>query len=312
MIKKYSKALKLIFKILFSGGAIYYILSKLDLTQVGETIKDVNPLYLIAAIIVYITSILGSTFRLNSLFRTLPLHIDTWPNIKLYWLGLFYNFFLPGGVGGDGYKVYYLKKHFNTPVKKLLGAIFADRLSGLSIILIYLLGLVYYIDYELPYQGWFFILIPFVSAGYYLFLWLFNKNLTKAFWSVSLWSLVCQGVQTIAVILILKSMGAEVNEYWNEYIFLFFLSTIASAVPVTLGGIGAREMVFYTGAVYLGINEAQAVATSFLFYLIALVSSFPGLYFVFKTNHIFSEFGGKEIDIPEFNEEEIAVEEANN
>jgi len=249
---------------------------------------QVNPLYLLGALLVYAVSQLLSSYRLNTLFRTLPLHINHWPNIKLYWLGLYYNFFLPGGVGGDGYKVYYLHKRFKTPVKKLLGAILADRLSGLSIILIYLLGLVYYIEYDLPYQGWFFLLIPFVSAGYYLFLRLFNKDLTSAFWSVSLWSLLIQGIQMLAVILILKAMGAEMNSHWDDYLFLFFLSTIVSAVPISLGGIGAREMTFFYGATYLGINQEQAVALSFLFYLNALVSSMPGIYFVFRTKKIFS------------------------
>lgn len=287
--KKLLNVIKLVLKIVFSGGAIYYIVSKLDLSQVGGLIAEVNPWYVFYALLLYGLSQILSSFRLNGLFKTIDLNIPNLSNIKLYWLGMFYNFFLPGGVGGDGYKVFYLRKRFKTPVKQLLGAVLADRVSGLSIIMVYILGLVYFIEYDLPYKGWFFLLIPFVSIGFYVFLLIFNKKLTKAFWSVSLWSLVVQGIQMLAVMCLLKGMGAQVDGYWDDYMFLFFLSTIASAVPITLGGIGAREFTFYQGAILLGISQEQAVAVSVLFYLNSLMVSIPGVYYVFRTQRIFSE-----------------------
>lgn len=287
--KKYINILKVILKVVFSSGAIYYIVSKLDIKQVGESIAQVDRLYIFFAMLLYALSQVGSSFRLQGLFKAIALNIPHLANIKLYWLGMFYNFFLPGGVGGDGYKVYYLRKRFNTPLKQLLGAVLADRVSGLSIIMVYILGLVYFIEYDLPYKGWFFLLIPFVSLGFYLFLWIFNKKLTKAFWSVSLWSLVVQGIQVLAVLCLLKGMGAGVEGYWDDYMFLFFISTIASAVPITLGGIGAREFAFYQGALLLGINQEQAVAISLLFYLNSLITAMPGVYYAIRSKRIFTD-----------------------
>ncbi len=208
--KKQTNVIKLVLKVVFSSAAIYYIVSKLDLSQVGKLIVKVNPWFVFLAMLLYAISQLLSSFRLNSLFRAIDLNISDKSNIRLYWLGMFYNFFLPGGVGGDGYKVFYLHKRFKTPVKQLLGAVLADRVSGLSIILVYILGLVYFIEYDLPLKGWLFLLIPFVSLGFYLFLWLFNKKLTKAFWQVSIWSLVVQGLKMFAVMCLLKGGGAEV------------------------------------------------------------------------------------------------------
>lgn len=287
--KKQKDIIKLILKVIFSSVAIYYIVSKLDLSQVGHLIVKVNPWYVLAATLLYALSQLLSSFRLNSLFKAIELNISNKSNIRLYWLGMFYNFFLPGGVGGDGYKVFYLHKRFKTPVKQLLGAVLADRVSGLSIILVYVLGLVYFIEYELPLKGWLFLLIPFVSLGFYLFLWLFNKKLTKAFGKVSAWSLLVQGLQMVAVMCLLKGLGADVDGYWDDYMFLFFLSTIASAVPITLGGIGAREFTFYQGAILLGTSQEQAVAISVLFYLDSLAVSLPGLYYAIFSNKIFTD-----------------------
>nr|WP_319400791.1 lysylphosphatidylglycerol synthase transmembrane domain-containing protein [uncultured Carboxylicivirga sp.] len=287
--KKAVNLIKLILKIVFSAAAIYYIISKLDLNEVGYLIKTAKLRYVFAAMIIYGISQLMSSFRLNSLFNAIQLEIPHFANIKLYWLGMFYNFFLPGGVGGDGYKVFYLHKKFKTPVKQLLGAVLADRVSGLSIILVYILGLVYFINYDLPYQGWFFLLIPFVSLGFYFFLRIFNKKLTKAFVAVSFWSLLVQGIQMIAVLCLLKALGGQTKGHWDDYMFLFFLSTIASAIPITLGGIGAREVTFFKGAMFLGINQEIAVAVSVLFYLNSLIISIPGMYYVFRVKKIFSD-----------------------
>jgi glycosyltransferase 2 family protein len=46
----------------------------------------------------------------------------TWVNIpekhiiQLYLLGIYYNLFLPGGIGGDGYKIYLLKQKIKIKV----------------------------------------------------------------------------------------------------------------------------------------------------------------------------------------------------
>jgi uncharacterized membrane protein YbhN (UPF0104 family) len=285
--KKVQNYLKVVLKVLFSGAAIWYLTQKIDFTEVWAAIREAETPYLILASVLYVLAVLFSTYRLNAIFAALPLKIKNWTNIKLYWMGLFYNFFLPGGVGGDGYKVFLLNKYFGVKVKKLLTAVLAERVSGLSIILIYILALVYYINYDIPYKGWFFLLIPVVSAGYYLFLLIINKPLTKVFWKVTLWSLLIQGIQMLAVIAILKGMGTSIHGQWGNYLFLFFLSTIAAAIPVTLGGIGAREMTYAVGAQYLGIDQGHAVALSLTFYFISLVTSIPGLFYSMQTHRIF-------------------------
>ena len=285
--KKVQNYLKVVLKVLFSGAAIWYLTQKIDFAEVWAAIREAETPYLILASVLYVLAVLFSTYRLNVIFAALPLKIKNWTNIKLYWMGLFYNFFLPGGVGGDGYKVFLLNKYFGVKVKKLLTAVLAERVSGLSIILIYILALVYYINYDIPYKGWFFLLIPVVSAGYYLFLLIINKPLTKVFWKVTLWSLLIQGIQMLAVIAILKGMGTSIHGQWGNYLFLFFLSTIAAAIPVTLGGIGAREMTYAVGAQYLGIDQGHAVALSLTFYFISLVTSIPGLFYSMQTHRIF-------------------------
>ncbi|PWD98170.1 lysylphosphatidylglycerol synthase transmembrane domain-containing protein [Marinilabilia rubra] len=285
-IKNYGRHLKLITKILVSGVAIYFIASKMDLSIVLKELTAIHPFFLITAVTLYMLSQIISSHRLNTLFKALPLQIPFLSNVKLYWVGMFYNFFLPGGVGGDGYKVVFLRRHFSNPVKNILSAIISDRVSGLMIIGCFVLGLSYFVPQHLPLQEWFFLLIPLSLLGFYFFLKIINHQLNQAFWQVSGLSLLIQGIQVVAVICLLFAIDVDIAQYGTEYLLLFFLSTIASAVPITLGGIGAREMVFFSGSLYMGTDPGQALALSILFYLTTLISSLPGLYFVVKPNAI--------------------------
>jgi len=275
------KTIKTLIKVGVSSLAIWYLATKIDTKTLLSTARSTNYWLIGAAIIAYVASQFIAALRLNTLFKHLPLKIESTNNIKLYWMGLFYNIFLPGGVGGDGYKVFLIHKYIKTPTKRLIGAILADRLSGLSVILVYLLALVYFINYELPYQGWFWALIPTVGVGYFLFLYIFNRPLTAAFWKVNAWSLLIQGLQVVSAMLILKAMGAKVVGHRDDFIFLFLLSAITASVPITLGGIGARELTLLKGAEILNLNANHAVALSLIFYLISVVVALPGIIYTF-------------------------------
>ena len=306
--KKYSKTIKLVAKIVLSTAALYYVFSKIDLEQTVGAIKGINVWFLILSIIIYALSQVVSAFRLNAFYKYVPVKISSLTNIKLYWLGMFYNLFLPGGVGGDGYKVFLINKYHNTSVKRLIGTVFADRLSGLAVILVYLCALVYFIDYDLtkapvqkgsielvhnilrwinPLLNYFIILIPFIAAGYYIYLRIFSRHLTGATWRVFTLSIVIQGLQMISAIIILKSMGTELAGRQDDYLFLFLLSSIMSAIPISLGGLGLREFTFMFGSQYLGLNQDHAVALSLLFYTISLFISVFGGYFAYKPKVIF-------------------------
>lgn len=284
---KTKQILKFTIKLVISGVAIAFVVSKIDLQQTWQQMLSVEWQFLLGALIVYSLSQMLSAMRLNTLFATLPLPLGTFMNMRLYWLGMFYNFFLPGGIGGDGYKVYYLKKHYRQSVKDLVRIIFDDRLSGLVIIVVYLLLFVSLglDELPLPYREYYWILIPIVLVAYYVFLYLTGKESTSAFAKVLSYSFVVQGLQMTAASLILVSLAG-----WNasilNYMFLFLISSIASAIPITMGGVGARELAFILGSDYLGTSEPIALSLCVLFYLTSLVSSIPGLLFVIKPSLI--------------------------
>ena len=48
----------------------------------------------------------------------------------LCYVGMFYNLFLPGGIGGDAYKVYQLRKYHQGRTFAIVQAMIFDRLNG--------------------------------------------------------------------------------------------------------------------------------------------------------------------------------------
>jgi len=66
--------------------------------------------FLILALIAFVISKIIASWRLKIYFKNIFIRLTEQTNLKLYWLGMYYNLFLPGSIGGDAYKVLLLKK----------------------------------------------------------------------------------------------------------------------------------------------------------------------------------------------------------
>ena len=113
-----NQILKLLLKILVTGLCIWYVSGKIDFEKAGSALQKADGFYLFLALIAFILSKLLSAFRLNAYFRNIGIKLPEWQHIKLYWLGMFYNLFLPGSIGGDAYKVMLLTRKYTVPLKK--------------------------------------------------------------------------------------------------------------------------------------------------------------------------------------------------
>lgn len=249
-----------------------------------EVLKTASYQWLPLAVVLYIISKSIAALRINELYKTIDLKLDNWYNLRLYYVGMFYNHFLPSSIGGDAYKVYLLKEKFkDNPLTKLVGVTLYDRINGLAMLLFLALIFVCFLSIDLPFT-WLYILL---YAGIVLLFpcfWLFTKLLfsyaLKKFAKVSLLSIGVQLVQVVCAFVLLKAFG--VTEHYMDYLSLFLVSSVATIIPLTIGGFGAREMVFIYGAQYLPIQEEVAVAVAMSFFGVSLISSFiVGLPYLF-------------------------------
>ena len=276
--KKFKTGLKLF----LTGLALYLVFRKIDSRQLLEILKTISWSWLIPAVVLFILSKVATAVRLNLYFKNIGIYISEKTNFRLYLIGMFYNLFLPGGIGGDGYKVYLLNKEFKTPIKKLVQSALLDRLGGLVAIVFLMFGLFLLVDLELDFVEsslW----NSFMIAGLVLTIpgfWIVQKLLFKdylpSFWSANLWSFIGQISQLICAWFILMALG--IHEKILAYQLVFLLSSIVAVLPLTIGGVGARELVFVYAHTYAGIEETAAVAFSLIFFLITALVSLAGAF----------------------------------
>lgn len=290
---KVSKTLKTVIKVCVSAAALAFVFTKIDLSGTWSTICRMRVWWLLVAVAIYAASQAVSSERVRRMLSAVPVKIGCAVNMRLYWLGMFYNFFLPGGVGGDGYKVYWIHRRYGTRVKPVVMALLGDRLSGLAAICVYTVayaafrpGLAESVGLREAggLQLWLLALIPVGVWAYWLFFRLVQKGLSGASLVALAMSLLVQGLQMLTATAILEGLGAEGS--LGDYLFLFLLSSIASAVPVTIGGVGAREVAFMIGSRYLGVEPNCAISLSLLFYAVSLAVSLPGVSFSVHSERI--------------------------
>jgi uncharacterized membrane protein YbhN (UPF0104 family) len=259
--------------------AIWWVLYNISFKEVIAVFSSANKWYLIVALVFIAFSSILSGFRQNLSFRSTGAHISPILNLKLFWLGMFYNLFLPGGIGGDGIKVYLVNKYRQNGVRKNIGAMLVNRIAGLvaigmiTIVLYYLSG----DEFKIGWLGWFG--IPLLYLFYYQVLRFFLKSFVPIHAGLFGWSMLLQMMQLFSAVFILHAFHQYTNV--TEYLFLFFFSAIATALPITIGGVGAREAVFLLGADYLHLNTELSIALSFMFFLLSAIVSLGGIYWVF-------------------------------
>ncbi|MDP2041078.1 MAG: lysylphosphatidylglycerol synthase transmembrane domain-containing protein [Algoriphagus sp.] len=279
---RFKNQLKTALKLLLTGLALYLVFRKIDTGQLWQITKTINWLWLIPAVLLFVASKVFTAFRLNLYFKNIGIQLGESQNWRLYLIGMFYNLFLPGGIGGDGYKVYLLNKHFKTPVKKLVQSALLDRLGGLVAIVFLLFGLFLMVDIQLDFlesQFWNGLMISGLILTIPVF-WLaqkfFFRDFLPSFWSANGWSFAGQIAQLVCAWFILKSLG--ITEDILAYQLVFLLSSIVAVLPLTIGGVGARELVFIYAHEYAGIEETAAVAFSLMFFLISAAVSLVGAF----------------------------------
>lgn len=274
--------LKTALKLLLTGLALYLVFRKIDTAQLLELSQAIHWLWLIPAALLFILSKVATAIRLNRYFENIGIQLSELQNWRLYLIGMFYNLFLPGGIGGDGYKVYFLNKAFKTPVKKLLQAALLDRLGGLVAIVFLLFGLFLFVDIRIDFlesSAWDGLMVAgliLTIPGFWMVQKVLFKDFVPSFWSGNAWSFAGQIAQLICAWFILKSLG--ISENILAYQLVFLLSSIVAVLPLTIGGVGARELVFVYAHTYSGIEETAAVAFSLIFFLISAIVSLAGVF----------------------------------
>lgn len=282
--KKIRERLIFVFKVILSLLAIIYVLKRVNFGDIVGVIGSARGIFLVFAFFLFVGSKITASYRTLLILHQYGIPISEWENLKLYWTGMFYNLFLPGGIGGDVYKTVVINKMHEDGLKISAGSVITDRIAGVAALIVLALLCIPFTDLNSSYNWVTLAGVPVTISGFIGLILIFMPHLKRITGRLLIWSFVVQVLQIFAVLMILAAFNIRTDQI--EYLIIFLISSIAAMLPVSVGGIGIREIVFLEMSNYLLLDQKVAVAISFTFYLITLIASSFG---------IISAFGGKKI-----------------
>src|SRR6266540_271964 len=132
MLVPMKKILVTLFQLSVTIAVLYWVYHDPNRrAQMAEAIRNAQYRWVGMGILAYVIVEIAAAFRWHVLLKVQKIHLSLPRLSGLFFIGMFYNQFLPGGTGGDIIKSYYLLKE--TPDKKagaLLAVVF-DRFIGL-------------------------------------------------------------------------------------------------------------------------------------------------------------------------------------
>lgn len=301
--KKRIKKRNLAIRIIVSIGLLIFFLSNVDLSETVNIIANTNYLLLLACVILYLIGQSISAYKWTIISRAIGFINTKFSKlIQYYYVGMFFNLFLPSTVGGDAVKAYYLSKN-DTDGRKApaIYTVLAERFSGLTVLVI--LGTTALMT---PYAEAVPISVKYVAVGLLLWIaigaptfpfiirkffsekhWL-NRSLLKdvmVFWNYKLvlvtlwWSLVFHTIIILIHILISTAMNLDVNPFY--YAAMYPIIAIIGFVPIAFNGIGVREGAYIYFLSIVGVSQSAGLAFGLIWFAIVVINSlFGGIVYI--------------------------------
>lgn len=298
---------KLIVKIVVSLALLVLIVRHIDVQSVVAVVRAMRPEYLLLALAAQLLSAWIASWRWYQIMRRLKFTQGPLFYFKSYLKGTFFNQALPGGIGGDAYRVVETAS-LGQGKKEAFYGVLLDRVLGLiGLMLLNLLA--NWADPDLLPRAVFHILnlisLGGISAVVVFALlgkvphfaeFKFTRHLHElsaamravyrdghAIFLHSLVSVLIHFVSMVAIYFIGVGVGLD-------YSLLTFLVLVPPVMmltiaPISLAGWGVRESGMIGLFLLIGADKAKVLSMSVLYGLILLAASLPGLYLFLMNRH---------------------------
>ena len=306
----------LIIRVFGSTFLIFWMLSKIEWNKVIEIAKEGSLFYFIAAFIAIQLTVFSSILKWKMLVDS-SLKQDNKQNAsffklgRFYYIGLFFNNFLPGSVGGDVVRIYYLGRITGVPIATasvaferitsgiaLIVIAFFSSISmeaarpylfttilvlGIILILLFLLGKIVKKmkdragvngkATDLPMNRWFLKLKKtLLNTGKVALK--YRKEDVKWWLTIITLSLLFQiGLAWINDLLFL-SIGIDIP--WIDLLMIITLISVITMLPISVNGLGVREGCYVLFFKELGVPAEISLTISLLFFIFVSISSLAG------------------------------------
>ncbi|HEY7557631.1 MAG TPA: lysylphosphatidylglycerol synthase transmembrane domain-containing protein [Candidatus Binatia bacterium] len=310
-MKKAKPAIVLLIKLLVSGGLIGYFLTRIHIERFFDTLVSANLSMIALALVVYLLAQAMSAVRWMVLVRPLGIRTPFKDMASYYLIGMFFNLFAPGTVGGDVSRVYYLVKDQErydqgrmVPTVSAAMSVLMDRAIGMVVLVwIGAAGLVFYPGYPVPPAiRSLTLLLALGFAACAVLIPVLQRVLPDDGHSIVVklrlvlrsygthWSAIVQGIALSVGVHLIQAwmhlvMGRALNLAipFSFCLIVYPLVGTFAAIPISLNGLGLREggYIFLLGLI--GITTENGIAFGLLlFMIVALDSLIGGIVFLIK------------------------------
>ncbi len=257
-------------------GVVFFYLDKEALRILWAQIDFT---WVLGAGVALLLSHLMSVLRLRYYLQTKGLHLLRLDAVRLYFGGMWLNLFLPGGIGGDAAQSYYLHRHCKLHWKQGVRCLLSARASGLLWLLLTAAILAFGVPVvmALPYASLGIVVCMVLTiVAYSVLTRVLLEELVLTQLHAARYSLLVQVCVLVAALLLLRAMGITVE---NEgLLMLFMLSSVVAILPISIGGLGIRELCFVVAGPWLGIDPTVGVTLCLLFFTLSMLLSLPGVW----------------------------------
>lgn len=298
------------------------------------TLRSAEPFLLLSALVCFAAPNFILAVRWWYLLRILAIHISLWEAVRLTFLGLFFNFVVPGTVSGDVVKAYYASKHTERKAAVLV-SVFVDRAVGLLEFAVLPAGVMVAMSLTVGWNERLYLpaaVVAVVLAGVTVSLSLLlspglrrllrlqkiisrlpmQRHIAVVGQAANLYRrragallkvlgiTFCGQVFFIAAIM-LAGMSLDIMLPWYQYFLYVPLIYIIAAVPISPGGLGLTETFYVTFLTSVGAAASEVLALAVVARLVPMIFSLPGVVVALK---------GPRIPRPEQMQAEMAMRSA--
>ena len=294
-------------RFLVSGGALAFVLATIGLEEIGRALLDASPIPLLLALALFFVGIVVRAARWRALLVALDIRVPFRRLVHLYFVGGFFNAFLPSGFGGDIVRVLELAQ--NAQATPVLGTVVVDRMTGLLVLFCMALVAAPFSGQLLPLETRLAIagvaLAGLLAGGLVLQGGLLRRwgrwlpgplaltgegPLARAYAAITAcgWRAVGQAIVYSVVFNVILALINYLSAYAVgmrlslTYFFLFVpILSLTLLLPISVGGLGVREGMAVLLFTQAGVDEAVAAAASLAVYAVARTTSlFGGLLYL--------------------------------
>lgn len=274
-------------KLAISAGLIAYLVRIIDLQSVWQQLVDVNPVAFFSALILLVLGQMLCAWRWAWLAHALGMTVAVSKKVELYFLGMFLSLFLPSIIGGDAARGLILARRHKGMAFAAWASVLLERING--VYGLSLLVTLAAIPLNLPHSWvWTWLLAMVVlwgGMGTYRWwgrflpgIWrklpLGSKAFRTVWWRALLASLLFQVMVVQSHVLLGRAVGLDLS--WPAYALMVCLTALASALPVSVNGLGVREVGYVSFAAFLGGDANAAAAMAVLWLAVLAMAAAPG------------------------------------